>query len=106
MIANERGAVLIPNLPTFYHAACHFDIFLTSHEYQNISHRHGQVDLQDLLDCAVDIILAWGPTVERLDGERSTRDSVIWCLTEEFGELEVFGSAVEPRRRDELRLPF
>jgi hypothetical protein len=45
------------------------------------------MDLQDLLDGAIHVILARGPTVESFDGERSTGNCVVRRLAKELGEL-------------------
>jgi hypothetical protein len=72
---------------TINHSACHFDVLLPSHENQNISHRHRKMDLQNLLNSAVDVVLTRSSTMEDLDRERSAGDGVVGRLTEELGEL-------------------
>ena len=45
------------------------------------------MDLQDLLDCAVHVVLAWRLRVENLDRECTTGDSEARCVAVELGEL-------------------
>ena len=54
--------------------AGHFDVLLSGHEDEDVTRREREMDLQDLLDGAVDIVLARRLRVEDLDRERPARD--------------------------------
>ena len=64
-----------------------FDIFLASHEHQNIPRRKRKVDLQYLLDRTIYVILARGFCMEYLNWESTTRDGECGCIAIELGEL-------------------
>ena len=67
--------------------AGHFDVLLSGHEDEDVTRRKREMDLQDLLDGAVDIVLARRLRVEDLDRESTTRDGEAWCIAIEVGEL-------------------
>ena len=50
------------------------DVLLTGHEDEHVPWRVRQMDLEDLLDGAVDVVLARRLAVEDLDRERSSGD--------------------------------
>ena len=60
--------------------AGHFDVLLSGHEDEDVTRRQREMDLQDLLDSAVDIVLARRLRVEDLDRESSPRDSERGCV--------------------------
>ena len=60
--------------------AGHFDILLSGHEDEDVTRRKREMYLQDLLDGAVDIVLARRLRVEDLDRESSPRDSERGCV--------------------------
>ena len=67
--------------------ARNLDILLSSHEDQDITWRERQVNLQHLLDGAVDVVFAGRFCVEYLDGEGSPWDGEGRCVAIERGEL-------------------
>jgi hypothetical protein len=69
------------------------NVLLTSHEDENVAGRVRDVDLERLLDGAVDVVLARRLREEDVDGEGSTRDGVAGSVIVELGELLVKTSA-------------
>lgn len=59
---------------TFDNGAGHLDVLLTGHEDENVAGRIGEMNLKDLLDGAVDVVLARRLAVEDFDRESATRD--------------------------------
>ncbi len=80
-----------PTSPTCNHTARRFDILLTRHEDKNISRWTSQVNLEHLLDGAVDVILTRRLAMEYLDRESSARNGEVRGLTEEVRKLRVRG---------------
>lgn len=63
------------------------DVLLTRHEDEDIASGMREVNLQGLLDGAVNIVFAWRLAEEDVDGESSTRDREAGRVVEEAGEL-------------------
>ena len=57
-----------------YDLASNFDVLLTRHEDKDIARRKREVNLEYLLDRAIDVVFAGRLGVESLDGERATGD--------------------------------
>jgi hypothetical protein len=72
---------------TLHDLTSNLDVFLTSHENENIPRRATEVDLQNLLDRRIYVIFAWAPRVRDFDREGSARDSEARCIAVELGEL-------------------
>lgn len=66
-----------------------FDILLTRHEYQNVALacRVSEMNLENLLDGAVNVILTRRFAVERLDRECSAGNCELRCVAEEIRKL-------------------
>ena len=73
MISDVSCAGHVPKL-TLNDLAGHFDILLSGHEDEDVTRRKREMDLQDLLDGAVDIVLARRLRVEDLDREGTSGD--------------------------------
>lgn len=78
---------LIKKKSTLYDLTSDFDVFLTSHENQDVARRKREVDLQDLFYSTVYIIFTRRLRMKHLHRERSTRNSISRCVSVEIGEL-------------------
>lgn len=78
----ERMTILTSN-----DIASSLDILLTRHEHQDITLRHRQMNLQDLLDGAIDIVLTWGFTMINLDRERTSWNRICRRIPKELRKL-------------------
>lgn len=79
--------VVLEDRLTSYDLTSDLNILLTGHKDQYIARWQRKVDLQDLLHCTVDVILARRFTVEDFDWECSPRNSIGRGLAIEIGEL-------------------
>ena len=82
------------------------NVFLTRHEDQNIARRERKMNLEDLLDRAIDIVFARGLGVEDLNRERPSRDGESRRIAIERRELRIhergsskYGRANVPSQR-------
>lgn len=72
---------------TLHDLTSDLNVFLASHENEDIPRRETEVDLQNLLDRRIHVIFAWAPRVRDFDRESSTRDGEARCIAVELGEL-------------------
>jgi len=70
-----------------YDLTSDLDIFLSSHENEDISRWKGKVNLQDLLHGTIHVVLTGRLGVECLDGECTTRDGEARSSSIKFGKL-------------------
>ena len=66
---------------------CDLNVLLACHEHENIAWRQGQVNLQYLLDCTIDVVLAWRLRMEDLDRESTTWNGETRGIAVKAGEL-------------------
>ncbi len=87
------------HMPTLHNLAGYLDVFLPGHEDEDVARREREMDLQDLLDGAVDVVLARRLRVEGLDRERPPGDGERRRIPIERRELQEQGwQSVQLRR--------
>ncbi|SRR5258708_1170083 len=72
---------------TVHNLTRYLDILLPGHKYQNVPRRKRQVDLEHLLDGAVNVVLARRFGGEDFDWEGSTRDGEYGGVSVKVGEF-------------------
>jgi len=72
---------------TIDNLASDFDVLLASHKDQNIAHRLGKMNLENLLDRTVDVVFTRRPGVRDVDGESATWNCEGWSIAVEAREL-------------------
>lgn len=94
-MCRQRAALTSHNL------TCNLDIFLASHEDQDIACRQRQVDQEDLLHSAVDIVLARGLRVGYFDGEGTTWNREARSVAVESRELGRYQYSIIEASKDD-----